>query len=53
MMFAIDEGVVVDTITVVFGAEITFHNRRADMRYRNRAKQRRPASDDGSAGLSL
>jgi hypothetical protein len=34
MMFAIDEGVVVDTITVVFCAEITFHNRRADMRYK-------------------
>src|SRR5262245_30106037 len=51
MMFTFDECVVVDTIAIVFGAEITFHNKRADMRYRNRTKQIRPASDDGSAGL--
>jgi len=38
MMFTFDEGVVVDTIAIVFGAEITFHNKRADMRYRNRTK---------------
>jgi hypothetical protein len=34
MMFAIDEGVVVDTITVVFGAEITFHNETKKARIR-------------------
>ena len=41
MMFAIDESVVVDTITIVFGAEITFHNRRTDMRCRNRTETKK------------
>jgi len=31
MMFAIDEGVVVDTIAVVISAQIASHNKRADM----------------------
>ena len=31
MMFTIDEGVVVDTIAVVFGAQIASHSKGADM----------------------
>jgi len=31
MMLAIDEGVVVDTIAVVFSAQIASHNKRADI----------------------